>query len=244
MGYNFREDQINEMYSLYVRSLEELNNQVSGVINELTKKSMELKYEPIINLSKEAIDYYNEDLKRDEIKAMNDWQDSELSFQNVMAQQRAGDSARSRSRALESRIEEEINGLDSIDSAQLDGIDTADWKCDQEDFEDILGIIEKFTRELENSRGTYSSRIESLKEENSIYVSIEPVILQTYSIVIEGFREGISNSYIELSRLFQESEQNIRSQASNISQNITSKAQSMVSDSVSSIKQKAKSIWE
>lgn len=244
MGYNFREDQINEMYSLYVRSLEELNNQVSGVINELTKKSMELKYEPIINLSKEAIDYYNEDLKRDEIKAMNDWQDSELSFQNVMAQQRAGDSARSRSRALESRIEEEINGLDPIDSAQLDGIDTADWKCDQEDFEDILDIIEKFTRELENSRGTYSSRIESLKEENSIYVSIEPVILQTYSIVIEGFREGISNSYIELSRLFQESEQNIRSQASNISQNITSKAQSMVSDSVSSIKQKAKSIWE
>lgn len=244
MGYNFREDQINDMYSLYKESLEELNDQVKGVIKELTQKSMELKYEPIINLSKEAIDYYNEDLKRDEIKAMNDWQDSELSFQNVMAQQRAGESARSRSRALEARIEDEINNLDAIDSAELDGIDTADWKCDQEDFEDFADIIERFTHKLKDAIRAYSSKIDCLKEENSIYVSIEPVILQTYSIVIEGFREGISNSYIELSRLFQESEQNLRSQASNISQDITSRAQSVVSDSVSSIKQKAKSIWE
>ena len=52
MGYNFREDQINDMYSLYKESLEELNDQVKGVIKELTQKSMELKYEPIINLSK------------------------------------------------------------------------------------------------------------------------------------------------------------------------------------------------
>ena len=205
---------------------------------------MELKYEPIINLSKEAIDYYNEDLKRDEIKAMNDWQDSELSFQNVMAQQRAGDSARSRSRALEARIEDEINNLDAIDSAELDGIDTADWKCNKEDFEDFEDIIERFIHKIKDAIRAYSSKIDYLKEENSIYVSIEPVILQTYSIVIEGFREGISNSYIELSRLFQESEQNLRSQASNISQDITSRAQSVVSDSVSSIKQKAKSIWE
>ena len=163
---------------------------------------------------------------------------------NVMAQQRAGDSARSRSRALEARIEDEINNLDAIDSAELDGIDTADWKCNKEDFEDFEDIIERFIHKIKDAIRAYSSKIDYLKEENSIYVSIEPVILQTYSIVIEGFREGISNSYIELSRLFQESEQNLRSQASNISQDITSRAQSVVSDSVSSIKQKAKSIWE
>lgn len=244
MGYNFREDQINEMYSLYKKSLEDLNNQVNGVINELTQKSMELKYEPIINLSKEAVIYYNEELRRVELKAMYDWQDSDLSFQNIMVQQRAGDSARSRSRMLESRIEEEINNMDAIDASELEGIDTEEWKCDAEDFEELLNIIEKFAHSLESLRGAYSNRIESLKEENSIYVSIEPVILQTYAIVTEGFRDGICSSYEELSQLFQESEQNLRRHGSNISQSINSKVQSMVSDSVSSIKQKAKSIWE
>lgn len=244
MGYNFREEEINAMYTLYLSSIENLNNQVNDVINKLTDKSAELKYEPIVNLSKEAVVYYNEDLRRDELKAMNEWQDSELSFRNIMIQHRAGESAQSRSRQLEGRIEGEIEGLNTIDASRLDSIDTADWKCDSEDFEEMIGIIDKFIHSLEGAKETYRSRLGFLKEENSIYISIEPVILQTYAIVTEGFRNGISSSYIELSRLFQESEQRLISQGNNISQSISAKAQSLVGESVSSIKQKAKSIWE
>lgn len=244
MGYNFREDQINAMYSMYSQSLESLRNHVNGIVNELSSKAGELRYEPVIKMSREAVNYYNESLKQDEIRVMALWQDSDLSFARVMEDQRAGDSAKARSRQLEAKIEDQIKNMQPIDGSSLAGIDTGNWKCEMQDFEDIRDIIENFADCLEDERSQYASMIASLKEENTIYVSIEPVILQTYSIVSEGFRNGVSNGFQELARSFQESEREVQNRANSALQTAASRAQSVVSDSASTIKSKVRTIWE
>ena len=106
MGFNFAEEEINEMYSLYSACLNEIHEETKGVADALSNFARELKYQPVIKLSDKAVEYYNEALKQDEIKAMEEWENSDLSFTKVMKEMSAGDSAENRSKQLEAQIEE------------------------------------------------------------------------------------------------------------------------------------------
>ena len=108
MGFNFSEDEITSMYQIYQNALETIQEQTQKVVEQITTKAQELKYEPVIKLSTEAVTYYNEELKNAETRALTEWQSSELSFTRVMEKMSAGESAKNRSRTLESQIEEEI----------------------------------------------------------------------------------------------------------------------------------------
>lgn len=70
MGFNFAEEEINEMYSLYSACLNEIHEETKGVADALSNFARELKYQPVIKLSDKAVEYYNEALKQDEIKAI------------------------------------------------------------------------------------------------------------------------------------------------------------------------------
>ena len=121
MGFNFSEDEITSMYQIYQNALETIQEQTQKVVEQITTKAQELKYEPVITLSTEAVTYYNEELKNAETRALTEWQSSELSFTRVMEKMSAGESAKNRSRTLESQIEDEIQSWRPVDSSQLNG---------------------------------------------------------------------------------------------------------------------------
>ena len=89
MGFNFSEDEITSMYQIYQNALETIQEQTQKVVEQITTKAQELKYEPVIKLSTEAVTYYNEELKNAETRALTEWQSSELSFTRVMETKKA-----------------------------------------------------------------------------------------------------------------------------------------------------------
>lgn len=243
MGFNFAEEEITEMYNLYRTCLDEIHKETKGIADTLANFANELKYQPVVKLSIEAVKYYNEALKQDEIKAMEDWKNSDLSFTKVMEEMSAGDSAKNRSKQLEAQIEEEIQSWKGIEDS-LTEIDTTNWKCDASDFENIKQEINRFIEELETKQNQYENDMENRKSENEIYVSIEPVVIQSISIVIAGFREGISGSFAELAQEFENKSNKVKGLGAATAQTTTAKAQSFVSSGASALKAKVKQILD
>ena len=243
MGFNFAEEEITEMYNLYRTCLDEIHKETKGIADTLANFANELKYQPVVKLSIEAVKYYNEALKQDEIKAMEDWENSDLSFTKVMEEMSAGDSAKNRSKQLEAQIEEEIQSWKGIEDS-LTEIDTTNWKCEASDFENIKQEINRFIEELETKQNQYENDMENRKSENEIYVSIEPVVIQSISIVIAGFREGISGSFAELAQEFENKSNKVKGLGAATAQTTTAKAQSFVSSGASALKAKVKQILD
>ena len=82
------------------------------------------------------------------------------------------------------------------------------------------------------------------KSENEIYISIEPVVLQSISIIVEGFKTGINESFLDLSRRFEDRSNTVRGLGANAAQAATTKSQSFVSSGASALKAKVKQILD
>lgn len=244
MAFNFSEENINEMYAMYRSALESIHQQAQSVVQGITEKARELKYELFIQLSKEAIEYYNVELKNAAKKTLEDWQQSDASFSKIMEKMRAGEDAIARSKELETQITDEIESWKSIDSTDLDSINTVNWNGKLSDFEEVIDKITSFIDSLEDEKNASASKIDNKKEENTIYIAIEPVILQTYSIVSEGFQSGISESYIQLSQEFERREQEAKSNGANASESIQTNSHNFINSSKSVLKAKVKTILE
>lgn len=244
MGFNFSEEEISNMYKMYQECLIEIHEETKGIAEILTNYAKKLKYEPVIKLSMEAIGYYNEELKQSEIKAMDEWKNSDLSFNRVMELMSAGESAKDRSKQLETQIEEVIQSWKRLDDSGLSGIVTRNWKCDGSDFEDIKQEINRFVESLEAKQSKYLNSVENQKVENEIYTSIEPVIVQSISIVIAGFQSGIGNSYSVLAQEFENRSNTVRGLGVNAAQTAAAKSQSFISSGASELKAKVKQILD
>lgn len=244
MAFNFSEDEIRSMYEMYRSSLQSIQEQTKKVAEQIATKAKELRYHPVIEVSKDAIDYYNEELKSTTLKAMQSWQEGDASFSKIMDKMSAGDEAKNRSKELENQIVDEIESWSSIDDSGFSSIDTTNWQCKTEDFEEIKEIIMSFVSSMDEMFSEYTRNLEEKKEENTIYVSIEPVILETISIVNEGFKIGISESFSTLSQEFENKEKEAQSIAANAAQSVASKAQGMVSSGTAALKAKVRKILE
>lgn len=244
MAFNFSEEEINEMYKMYQDVLGEIQEETKSVAESITERARELKYEPVIKLSVDAVQYYNEELKAAELKAMSEWQSGDLSFSKVMEKMSAGDRAKDRSKQLEGQIEQEIQSWRSIDDSGLSGIDTTNWKCDASDFDTLKQIIDSYVESLDTKLNSYSSSIEEKKEENEIYVSIEPVVIQAISIVMAGFKSGINESFSALAREFDVRASEVRSMGAGTAQSVKAKSESFVSSGASALKAKVKQILD
>lgn len=145
MAVNFSEEEITQMYQMYEEVLGEIQNETQYVVEHLGEKAQRAQYKPVTELSIEAVRYYNEELKDAELKALKDWQDSEISFSKIMDELSAGEDAKNRGKMLEVQIEEEIQSWRSMDSSQLSAIPNVNMNISERDFEEIEQMIEAFT---------------------------------------------------------------------------------------------------
>lgn len=244
MAFIFSEDAIRDMYGMYQGALRAIQEQTQKVAEHITEIAMDLRYYPVVEVSRSAVDYYNEELKRSTIKAMETWQESEYSFSKIMDKMSAGDAAKNRSKELEHQIVSEIESWRTIDISALSSIDTTNWHCNAEDFQKITGIVSDFVSAMEDMLVEYGRNLEDKKEENTIYISIESVILQTLSIVKDGFKSGINESFSALSQEFESKEREAQSLAANAAQTVSSKTESLVNSGATALKAKVRKILE
>lgn len=244
MKFDFSEEAIDEMYGQYKDVLSTIQVQTKEAVGKLQERAAELKYEPVVILTQEAVEFYNNDLKNSEISAFEEWKQGDCSFTKLIESMNAGEGAAGRSKALESDIEEEIQSWKMVDAEGLSSIDTTNWNCDESDFEDIKAIVENYVGSLEDLAKQCENAIGSKKSENGIYVAIEPVTIQSVAIVAQGFKEGISKSFSDLASKFSDKARSVAKAGESASQQATARSSKHVGASISALNAKAKSIWD
>ncbi len=240
--FDFSEEAITDMYKVYQDALNEVHQRTKGIADAFGEYANRFKYEPLIKVSVNALEFYNEDLKRAELSALEEWKSSDLSFTRVMDVMSAGDKAKERGRQLEAQIEQEIQSWQTIDTSGLSGIDTQNWVGDHNDLAEIKQTIDSFTESLTDLQGNYAKTIEAKKTENEIYISIESVVNQSISIVVAGFQSGISESYVAFMSEFSEKERILMQLSHEISQNMSKSADKYVSRGAQDLKSKIREI--
>ena len=97
------------MYQMYEEVLGEIQNETQYVVEHLGEKAQRAQYKPVTELSIEAVRYYNEELKDAELKALKDWQDSEISFQKSWMNCRLGRMQRTEEKCWKYRLRRKFN---------------------------------------------------------------------------------------------------------------------------------------
>ena len=242
MAFDFSEEKIEEMYGMYQQVLNSLHEEINAVTQSFCEKAEKMRYEPMVKLCIAATDYCDKTLKDDIKKAMNEWQQSEQSFSKVMDTLGAGEAAIDRGRKLEQRISETVNSWKGVDGSGLKSISTANANVREEDFEEIEKMVSGCSEKLEQSREEYAKKIGQQKEENTIYVSIEPVILSSIAIVSNGFDTAIRTSFNELKRIFGQRDRQAKTIGNNTAQAVSGKMKSIVEQGASKLRSEVQKI--
>lgn len=217
MAFDFREEAIDEMYGMYNTVLESLHGKIDIVTKNIIDKAKEMQYKPMVDLCGAATKYCNDTLRSDIKKAMSDWQSSEQSFPRLLDELMAGEEAIDRAKQLEQQIAGSIDNWKRVDD---ESISTANANAKSEDFEKVQQIVNNCITGLEQLEATYRTKIQEKKNDNTIYVSIEPVVLSSIAIVKNGFEVAIRTSFNELARTFVKQDEKARSMGENTAETV------------------------
>ena len=222
MAFDFREEAIDEMYGMYNTVLKSLHGKIDIVTKNIIDKAKEMQYKPMVDLCGAATKYCNDTLRSDIKKAMSDWQSSEQSFPRLLDELMAGEEAIDRAKQLEQQIAGSIDNWKRVDD---ESISTANANAKREDFEKVKQIVNNCITGLEQLEATYRTKIQDKKNDNTIYVSIEPVVLSSIAIVKNGFEVAIRTSFNELESTFERQDQKASSMGDDTAETVKKNAQ-------------------
>lgn len=222
MAFDFREEAIDEMYGMYNTVLKSLHGKIDIVTKNIIDKAKEMQYKPMVDLCGAATKYCNDTLRSDIKKAMSDWQSSEQSFPRLLDELMAGEEAIDRAKQLEQQIAGSIDNWKRVDD---ESISTANANAKREDFEKVKQIVNNCITGLEQLEATYRTKIQDKKNDNTIYVSIEPVVLSSIAIVKNGFEVAIRTSFNELASTFERQDQKASSMGDDTAETVKKNAQ-------------------
>lgn len=241
MAFDFREEAITEMYGMYQGVLESLHEQINDVTQNIIDKAKEMQYKPMVDLCSAATKYCNATLKSDIKKTMSNWQDSEKSFPKLLDELMAGEEAISRAKQLEQQIAGSIDIWKGVED-QSASIRTANANAKKEDFERVQQMVRNCVGKLEQLESGYNQKIQEKKADNTIYVSIEPVVLASVAIVKNGFETAISTSFRELARVFEQQDQKAKAMGNNTAQRVKNDAQKIVQEGAQKLQETVRKI--
>ncbi len=196
MQFNSNIEKIEDIYQTYKECLSEIYDATTVITETLIGYAKKLKYEPVVNLAKNIVIYYNE-LKLDEIEVIDDWKRGQGNSKWMFAEE---DVENIKSQ-MELQIKKQIQSWDEI---RFEDIDVTNWKYSISDFESIKKEIDGFIGLLETKKNQYESDMKNYKLRNELFIFIEPLIKCSISTAIDKFKERTRKDYLVLEQDNQE----------------------------------------
>lgn len=243
MAVNFSEEEIKKMYSLYEKMLEDIRKQTETLSENMISWAKKVHYEPAVKLAKEIVGFYNNDIRQAVKKSIQDWKDSDDSFEALLNRLKAGESAKKTGRKMEEKIIEDVNTWKEVDGSQLAHIDTANPVCKKEDIEKARDYLDKYKKNMRELRDSCTRKVQNKQEENSMYVAIEPVVLTTAQLIFKGFDKA-KTSVTEMAADFEKMERGIRGAAGEAARSMSRKSEQESQESFNALKKRVKKIIE
>lgn len=241
MAMNFSAEEIKNMYRFYTNMLATMTEKTKVLATGLQQQAKNTHYEPVVILSNNILKFYNEDLIKKIEKSLEEWTQSEFSFQKFLDRMKAGESAKQTGKNIERKIIDDLkNGWKTV--PELGAIDTSAPVCKKEDIEQISQMISTYKKDMDDCVKDTLKQVRAKQDENSMYVSILPVIETTGNMVSDGFSKAADEGTKVLKNDFVSQEKNARKIASEGSKSFAN--EQLKKASFASLKAGAKKILE
>jgi hypothetical protein len=201
MKFSFDESARSEIRSFFEEALGAAGDETSNLFGELVSIYKREQYKPLYNMTAEIAEYYIGDFKNTVQGQFDDWLDSETSIKAFAQELEASDDSSDDAYVAAKYLEDDLqNVLDELFSNQPDvpsvSTEAHLTKDDNEIFDEVDELIQKFEDEIENLISDYESEADSNSEDNQLYENVSEIlgaILESFKSLFNVFREGVSN---------------------------------------------------
>lgn len=201
MKFSLDEVARREIRDFFEEALNSVGEETEKLFTELVAIYTREQYKPLFTMTAKVADYYTEEFKNTVQNQFDNWLDSNTSIKSFALELEAGDDDSDDAyRAAESLENDLQNVLIELFSKQPDipSVNTEAHltKDDNEIFDEINELVQKYNSTVEDLISDYSAKSESNCEENQIYQNVSEIleaILGSYKSLFEVFNEGVNN---------------------------------------------------
>lgn len=202
MKFNFDESARSEIKAFFEEALTSVGTETMNLFGELVTVYTRERYKRLYTMTAEIAEYYVGDFQNVLQTQFDQWVVSDTSLtafaQELEASNESSDDAFVAAQRLESDLQTVLDNLFStqpdIQTTTFDG--GAVTKDDNEIFEEIDELVQKFEEAVEDLASDYDAKAETNSEENQLYKNVSEIlgaILESYKSLFEVFKEGVSN---------------------------------------------------
>ena len=201
MKFSFDESARSEIRSFFEEAMESVGTETENLFGELVAIYTREQYKPLYKMTEEIAEYYVGDFKNTVLGQFETWLDSETSIrafaQELEASDDASDDAYVAAQYLEGDLQDVLNGLFSR-QPDLPSVSTEAHltKDDNEIFEEVDDLIQKFEDAVEDLISDYDSKTDTNSDDNQLYENVSEIlgtILVSFKSLFDVFKEGVSN---------------------------------------------------
>lgn len=201
MKFNFDESARSEIKSFFEEALVSAGTETGNLFNELVSIYTREQYKPLYKMTNEIAEYYMNDFHNIVQGQFDNWLDSETSIKAFAQELEASDDSSDDSYVAAQYLENDLqNVLDELFSNQPDipSVSTEAHlsKDDNEIFEEVDELIQKFEDAIEDLISDYDSKADSNSEDNQLYSNVSEIlgaIFNSYKSLFDVFKEGVAN---------------------------------------------------
>lgn len=201
MKFSFDESARSEIRAFFEEALSSAGNETINLFNELVSIYSREQYKPLYKMTNEIAEYYIGDFHNTVQGQFDNWLDSETSLKAFAQELEASDDSSDDAYVAAQYLEGDLqNVLDELFANQPDvpSVSTEAHlsKDDNEIFEEVDELIQKFEDTIEGMISDYDSKADSNSEDNQLYSNVSEIlgaVLQSFKSLFDVFKEGVAN---------------------------------------------------
>ncbi|WP_461810950.1 hypothetical protein [Faecalimonas sp.] len=201
MKFSFDESARSEIRGFFEEALGSAGTETMNLFNELVAIYTREQYKPLYTMTSEIAEYYTQDFHNVVQEQFENWVDSETSITAFADELEASDDSSDDAYVAAQYLQGDLqNALDELFSNQPDvpsvSTEAHLTKDDNEIFEEVDELLQKFEDALEGLISDYNSKADTNSEDNQLYSNVSEIleaILESYKSLFDVFKEGVSN---------------------------------------------------
>ncbi|WP_438315204.1 hypothetical protein [Sporosarcina sp. FA9] len=185
--FSLTEESQNEILGNYASFLNDLQAEVNNFTDQLNEICEKTKFRPLVQLTIQAVNFYNDDLPKIVNEAFDEWSTSKGSLVGFIRQLDEEDEAATETaRRLQGELKAQIEDMFAIKKSVYSGA-TDEPEISEDDYEVLQEIVRLSIGVLEDIKTTFMTKIEDEAEGNKVFLTIKPVVSSTAISAITAF---------------------------------------------------------
>lgn len=175
INFNLTDEACSALNSYWVGYIDDIMNIANAIANVQEEYINETKYEPIFKMSSEFENYFNDNIKNQIVRNLEEWRDSEFGIANATKAMKNSEEAIVKAQSLEQNIIDEFCERWKLEVIATQP-DLTDTNVNAHKISLLSDEFNAYRTKIEEMHSEALNGIKNLCEENLLYVALENIV--------------------------------------------------------------------